>query len=96
MNVQFKEFMPKGGRRRRRHVRYRRLVQAARVVSATNVIVTSVDVLKLRWQRLRLLDVVPFVEVVITTSVVVQPCLTVSGPLFVHFVQLVDALFKRR
>lgn len=89
--------MPKGGRRRGRHVRYRRLVQATRVVvSTTNVIVTSVHVLKLKlWQRLCRLDVVPIVVEVVLIASVVQPCLTVSGPLFVHFVQLVDALFQR-
>lgn len=53
-----------------------------------------VHVLKLRGQRLCLLVVVvPIVEVMITTAYVVQPGLTVSGPLFVHFVQLVDSLF---
>lgn len=40
------------------------------------------------------MNVVPFIEVMITASVVVQSGLTVSGPLFVHFVQLVDSLFQ--
>lgn len=85
--------MTKGGRRRGRHVRYRRLVQAPGIVSTANVIML-VHVLKLRGQRLCLLVVVvPIVEVMITTAYVVQPGLTVSGPLFVHFVQLVDPLF---
>lgn len=84
--------MPKGGRRRGRHIRYRRLVQAPGIVSTANVIML-VHVLKLRGQRLCLLVVVvPIVEVMIT-AYVVQPGLTVSGPLFVHFVQLVDSLF---
>lgn len=43
---------------------------------------------------MRLLNVVPFVKVMLIASVV-QPCLTVSGPLFVHFVQLVDPFFER-
>lgn len=51
-----------------------------------------VDVLKLWWQRLRLLVVVPIVEMMIT-AYVVQPGLTGSGPLFVHLVQLVDPFF---
>lgn len=85
------ELMPKGGSRRGRHVRYRGLVQAARIVSTANVIML-VHVLMLRWQRLGLLDVVPIVEVMITANVV-QPGLTVSGPLFVHFVQFVDPFF---
>lgn len=88
------EFMPKGGSRRGRYVRNRRLVQAARIVSTANVIML-VHVLMLRWQRLGLLVVVSIVEVMITAHVV-QPGLTVSGPLFVHFVQFVDAFFQRR
>lgn len=91
MYVQFQEFVPKGGRRRGRHVRYRRLVKAARIVCTANVIML-VHVLKLRWQRLCLLIVVPIIEVMIT-AYVIQPGLTVSGPLFVHFVQLVDPFF---
>lgn len=61
------------------------------------MIVTSVHVvLKLKlWQRLHRLDVVPFVVEVVLIASVVQPCLTVSGPLFVHFVQLVNPLFQR-
>lgn len=57
--------------------------------------IVLVHVLMLRWQRLGLLDVVPIVEVMITANVV-QSGLTVSGPLFVHFVQFVDSFFQRR